>query len=88
MAAEVPDESVCQHVEAAVDSTTFEETCRAAGDCSAVLEIEDACAPRGHDPSACREKGRLDGDCCAEEGDRSCADGFTFVAGTEPCYIR
>ena len=88
MAAEVPDESVCQQVEAAFDSTSFEDTCRAAGDCSPVLEIEDTCVPRGHDPSACRESGGVDNDCCAMEGTSSCADGFTFVIGTEPCYRR
>ena len=29
-----------------------------------------------HDKSACRENGKLDGDCCALKGDASCKDGY------------
>ena len=86
MAAELADEAVCQQVGAAADSPLFEDQCRAAGQCTPVVEIEDACVLRGHDPSACRENGGLDTDCCAVNGTASCADGFTFVQGTEPCY--
>ena len=43
-------------------------------------------APKGHDPSKCKEDGKKDDDCCALKGHESCASGFRVQRSNHACF--
>ena len=41
--------------------------------------------PDDHEPSACRENGGFDDDCCVMKGTGSCEEGYMYEEGEESC---
>lgn len=62
--------------------------CATAGVCAMKPDVAESCVPAGHDASKCRERGRMDDNCCATPGSAACDDGYTMTISTAPCWTN